>query len=102
MYQPLQQETEGISLVSIKYVSASPQSKLQRTYAIFPFECSAEMALVVITQPDAKISNRQVCIQKILRSHFHTIVEEILEYGSAKLLLEGFLERTFVGTHHRG
>ena len=31
----------------------------------------------------------------------HAIIEEILEYRGAKLLLEGFLQGAFVGSHHR-
>ena len=58
------------------------------------------MALVVVSQLDSDVGNWQVAVKQIMSSQMHAEVEEILEYRGTELLLEGFLQRTFVGTYH--
>ena len=67
---------------------------------MLPLECRAEMTLVIVAQLDSDVGNRKTCVEEIMNSQIHAEIEEILEYRGSKLLLEGFLQGAFVGSHH--
>lgn len=90
----------GYILLSYACDHSSSQPVFHRAYSVLPFESRAEVALVIVAQLDADVGNRQVGIEEILARHAHPVIEEILEDGGAEFLLEGFLQRAFVGAHH--
>ena len=59
------------------------------------------MALVLVTQLIADGGNGFVGIAQQLHSHFHAQIKQVAEHGSAKRLLETFLQRTFVGAYEK-
>ena len=75
---------------------------LHRTHAILPFEGRAEVAWVFVAQFGADVADRQEGVEQVMCGHVHAIVEEKLEHGGAKLLLEHPFQRTLVGAHQRG
>lgn len=67
---------------------------------MLPLECRAEMTLVIVAQHDSDVSYRKTCVEEVMNCQFHAIIKKILEDGGSKLLLEGFLQGAFVGSHH--